>query len=216
MPSDGVPEVMVGDSDGVPGAGQPFDAVIVFVSRVTAPVRANSRPCTVAPVVAVTDCCARTVPWNRAPVPTVAELPTCQNTLHELAPPVITIWLADPMVRVDAAWNTHTESALPARVSAPLFARARAPPEYTPGESERPFSSVRPVWVGESDAATLYAVVVSRWACAAAASVWCVVPLTTPSGAPPKPVMDVPGDKPRSPLITEGPVFVTALAPRTP
>ena len=93
----------------MPGAGQPFDAVIVFVSRVTAPVRASSRPGTVAPVVAVTDCCARTVPWNWAPVPTVAELPTCQKTLHELAPPVIMIWVADPMVRVDAAWNTHTE-----------------------------------------------------------------------------------------------------------
>ncbi len=76
---------------------------MVFVSRVTAPVRARSRPWTVAPVVAVTDCCARTVPWNCAPVPMVAELPTCQNTLQELAPPVIVIRVPDPMVSVDAA-----------------------------------------------------------------------------------------------------------------
>ncbi len=102
---------------------------MVFVSRVTAPVRARSRPWTVAPVVAVTDCCARTVPWNCAPVPMVAELPTCQNTLQELAPPVIVIRVPDPMVSVDAAWNTQTDSALPARVNAPVSASCSAPPE---------------------------------------------------------------------------------------
>jgi hypothetical protein len=39
-----------------------------------------------APVVAVMLVSARMLPMNVEPVPTVAELPTCQYTLHELAP----------------------------------------------------------------------------------------------------------------------------------
>ena len=214
----GAPEVIVGAGvwAGVPAAGQPDEAVIVFVSSVTAPVRASSRPTTVAPVVAVTDCCARTVPWNRAPVPIVAELPTCQKTLHELAPPVIEMRVPEPIVSVDAAWNTHTESALPASVSAPVSASESAPPEYTPGVSDRPFNWLRPERVGVRDAATSYAVVVSRWAWAAAASVRCTTPFTTPGDGAPNPVIEVPGETPTSPFTTDGPVFVTALAPRTP
>ena len=43
-------------------------------------------------------------------------------------------------------------------------------------------------------------------------SATCVVPLTTPGG---KPVTEVPGLRPRSPLITLGPVFVTVEPPKT-
>lgn len=52
--------------------------VIVFVSSVTAAVRASSRPWRVAPVVAVMAVSARTEPIRCEPVPSVAELPTCQ------------------------------------------------------------------------------------------------------------------------------------------
>ena len=74
------------------------------------------------------DWSARTVPWNWARVRIVAELPTCQNTLQAVAPPVMVMREPEPIFRVEAAWNTQTESAVPARVRAPLFARASSPP----------------------------------------------------------------------------------------
>ena len=55
---------------------------MVFESRVTAPFSANSLPFTVAPVFAVMEMLAMTVPTKWVPVPRVAELPTCQKTLH--------------------------------------------------------------------------------------------------------------------------------------
>ena len=57
-------------------------AVIVFVSRVTAPFRASMRPSTVARVVRVMLVSAIRVPSKLDAVPSVAELPTCQNTLQ--------------------------------------------------------------------------------------------------------------------------------------
>ena len=54
----------------------------VFVSKVTAPFRARTRPLTVAPVVSVILVIAIIVPTNEDPVPIVAEVPTCQNTLQ--------------------------------------------------------------------------------------------------------------------------------------
>ena len=60
--------------------------VMVLVSSVTAPLRASSRPVTDAPVAAVIDVNANTVPTNTEFVPSVAELVTCQNTLHGFAP----------------------------------------------------------------------------------------------------------------------------------
>ena len=56
--------------------------VIVFISSVTAPLLANKRPFIVAPVVAVTLVKARIVPSKVEFVPSVAELPICQNTLQ--------------------------------------------------------------------------------------------------------------------------------------
>ncbi len=58
----------------------------VLVSMVTAPVRAKTRPLTLTPVVSVSLARASRLPWNIVPVPSVAELPTCQNTLHAEAP----------------------------------------------------------------------------------------------------------------------------------
>src|SRR5688572_16940047 len=60
--------------------------VMVLESSVTAAVRANSRPSTEAPVVTVIEAKAMMVPLNTEPVPRVAELPTCQNTLAAWAP----------------------------------------------------------------------------------------------------------------------------------
>jgi hypothetical protein len=59
---------------------------MVSSSSVTAPLRASARPSTVSSVVTVIDCKARMLPWNMEPVPSVAELPTCQNTLQGWAP----------------------------------------------------------------------------------------------------------------------------------
>ncbi len=63
-----------------------LDCVIVFVSRFTAAVCASSLPWIVAPVLAVIVSAAITVPTNFVPVPSVAEEPTCQKTLHACAP----------------------------------------------------------------------------------------------------------------------------------
>src|SRR6266513_3368900 len=71
-------------------------------SSVTAAVRANSRPSTVAPVVTVMEAKARMFPLNTEPVPKVAELPTCQKTLAALAPPLRITWRAEVVVSVDA------------------------------------------------------------------------------------------------------------------
>ncbi len=60
--------------------------VTVLLSSVTAAVRARSLPSTVAPVFAVIDARARIVPSKLVVVPSVAELPTCQKTLHAEAP----------------------------------------------------------------------------------------------------------------------------------
>jgi len=59
------------------------------VSNVTAPLRASVRPLTVAPVVNVMLVSATMFPLNDVFVPSVAELPTCQNTLQSL-PPLMT------------------------------------------------------------------------------------------------------------------------------
>ena len=106
-----VPRVMP-----VPGSGvavappAPVDAVplaavaavqlgrfIWLLSRVTAPLRASNLPYMTAPVVAVTEANANTVPTNTELVPSVAELVTCQNTLHAF-PPLIIMTLLDEAV----------------------------------------------------------------------------------------------------------------------
>jgi len=60
-----------------------FGLVIVFVSRVTAPLRASMRPSTVAAVTSVIDVSARMEPRKVVLPPIVAELPTCQKTLQD-------------------------------------------------------------------------------------------------------------------------------------
>ena len=73
--------------DGLGAIGDVQDnALIVLLSRVTAPVRARARPFTVAPEVTVIEVRAMIVPAKVEPVANVAELVTCQKTLQGLAP----------------------------------------------------------------------------------------------------------------------------------
>lgn len=87
--------------------------VTTLESNVTAPLRANSRPVIEAPVVALTEVNASTVPTNTEFVPKVAELPTSQNTLHAVAPPISATLLVEPVMSVLAPWNTNTALGLP-------------------------------------------------------------------------------------------------------
>lgn len=88
-------------------------AVTTLESNVTAPLRANSRPVIDAPVVALTEVNANTVPTNTEFVPNVAEVPTSQNTLHAVAPPISATLLVEPVMSVLAPWNTNTALGLP-------------------------------------------------------------------------------------------------------
>lgn len=69
-----------GVADGVIGPSEHTE--ILLVSRVTAPVCANARPDSEAPVITEMLVSARMLPTNLVVVPKVAELPTCQYTLH--------------------------------------------------------------------------------------------------------------------------------------
>ncbi len=69
---------------------------------------------------------------------------------------------------------------------------------------------------GARPAASVNAVSRSALALSDTALFTWVVPLTVPFPAPPKPVTAVPGLNPRSPLTTDGPVFVTVEPARTP
>ena len=185
--------------------------VNLLVSSVTAPLRAKARPCTVAPVVTVTDVSAKTLPTKVELVPSVAELPTCQNTLQACAPLISDTVLAEAVVSVESVWKIHTEFGLPApsstsgpvRLSAPLLGAA-----YTPPIRTRLARSAAVVASIDRPAASLYAVVRSDCACCAAALVASIVPgaVTRPGG---KPVMDVPGQSPTLELSTLLLVLVT-------
>ena len=103
--------------------------VKVLSSRVTAPLRASIRPMTVAPVLRVPEVRAMTVPTKVLPVPRVAELPTCQKTLHQVAPLTSDTVLLEAVIRVEPAWKMKTELALfsPFRVRVPGQAERRGP-----------------------------------------------------------------------------------------
>jgi hypothetical protein len=76
------------------------EVVMVLSSSVTAPLRASARPCKVAPVFIEIDESARIVPTKELDVSSVAELPTCQKTLHARTPPERTTLLAGFAVNV--------------------------------------------------------------------------------------------------------------------
>jgi hypothetical protein len=93
-----------------------------LLSKVTAPVRASALPFSVAPVVSVTDAFAIMFPANVVLVPSVAELPTCQNTFLDRAPPDMVTWLLPAaVVRVDTIWKIQTPLAPPLRARFPVI-----------------------------------------------------------------------------------------------
>ena len=102
----------------------------VSVSRVTAPLRANRRPSMVTPVLTVILVSARIDPRKTDPTPSVAELPTCQKTLHDWVP--FTNWttLDDAVMSVEPAWKTNTAAGSPpaSRVNVPVSANDEADP----------------------------------------------------------------------------------------
>ena len=79
-----------------------------LLSSVTAPVRASSRPFTTAPVPSEIDASAKIVPLKFEAVLSVAELPTCQNTLHAFARLISVTVLLVEVVSVEAIWKMNT------------------------------------------------------------------------------------------------------------
>src|ERR1700722_11084146 len=123
-------------------------------------------------------------------------------------------WLAEAVVRVEPIWKMKTAfgSFCASRVSVPV-SPIEEDAVYTPGVRVRPPRSPEILAVEAAPAAALYAVVRSVWACRATASALWMVPLdTTPGG---NPVTAVPGLTPTLPLMTLGPVLVTACPART-
>jgi hypothetical protein len=82
---------------------------------VTAPLRASARPSSFTPSFIVMDVSARMLPANAVVVPSVAELPTFQKTLHACAPLTSLTRLADALISVEPAWKTTRSSDRPAR-----------------------------------------------------------------------------------------------------
>ena len=99
-----------------------FDVLMTLSSRVTEPLRASRRPLIVAPELAEIDVNAKIVPTKSVSVPKVAELPTWKNTLHDCAPRIRLMLLADAVVKVEPIWNMKTArgSPSPSRVSSPV------------------------------------------------------------------------------------------------
>jgi hypothetical protein len=80
--------------------GEVDGALMVLLSKVTAPFRARALPWMVAPVLSEIEERAKIFPANRVVVPRVAELPTCQNTLEAWAPLIRTTLLPAAVVSV--------------------------------------------------------------------------------------------------------------------
>ena len=179
--------------------------VIVLWSSVTAAFRASRRPTMVAPVSAVIADSARTLPIRCEPVPRVAELPTCQNTLQAVLPPSTTTLLFDAVMNVEPAWKMNTAAGSPwvSSVSVPVM--PNVPDRYTPGVRVLPPSSTACAENGVAPAAVLYAVVRSVLACAVTAFPWLLAPFSV---TVPNPVSVGVGSEPTSPLIVVAPVFV--------
>src|ERR1700730_14630926 len=95
---------------------------IGLLSKVNAPFPARALPFRMAPVPTVIDALAMIVPANVEPVPRVAELPTCQNTSWDEAPPVkMTLLFPGPaaVVSVETIWKMYTP--LPLSVRFPVI-----------------------------------------------------------------------------------------------
>jgi hypothetical protein len=74
------------------------------------------------PVCAEIEVNAKIVPTKVVLVPSVAELPTCQNTLHGEAPLMRLTVLFDAVIKVEPAWKMKTALGSPcaSRVTVPV------------------------------------------------------------------------------------------------
>ena len=116
-------DVNVGVGVGVDVGGTAQIALeTIFVSNVTAAFRASTLPFMFAPVVSVIDVNARIFPCNVEFVPKVAELPTCQETLHACASLIRDTTLALAVVSVEPILKINTElrSFWPSSVNVPV------------------------------------------------------------------------------------------------
>jgi len=92
---------------GVPVGGVPVGgaaqaaAVTLSLISVTEPLRASAAPLTVTASFIETDVRARMRPTNCVRVPSVAELPICQKTLHGWAPLMSFTVLSDAVVSAE-------------------------------------------------------------------------------------------------------------------
>ena len=100
------------------------------------------------------------VPTNCVFSPSVAELPTCQITLHAWADPTRTMLLPDAVISVLAIWNMKTAlaSPLPSSVRAPVMPSDDVD-LYTPVARVWPPRSPATPAVDARPAASLYATV---------------------------------------------------------
>src|SRR5436309_4036912 len=122
---------------GIGGAPAHAEMFTVLVSRVTAPLRASALPVKPAPVVIVMVVRAMMFPENVLPVPSVAELPTCQKRFGgQVVPPVLVRTTDDALAVVSVLPILNRKSAfgLPwkLRVSVPVRP-ADEVKQYTPG-----------------------------------------------------------------------------------
>jgi hypothetical protein len=101
---------------------------MTLVSRVTAPFLAMTRPATTVPVCTDTEVNAITVPMKLVLVPSVAELPTCQNTLQAWAPLIRETVAFEAVIKVDPAWKMNAALGSPwaSRVTVPVRPSAEA------------------------------------------------------------------------------------------
>lgn len=96
-------------SVGVPGSGDSEHTEMLLLFSVTAPVNARALPDRMTPVFRVMLVFATMVPTKLVPVPRVAELPTCQNTLQACPPLIRTTDEPLAVVSVLAGiWNIQT------------------------------------------------------------------------------------------------------------
>ena len=118
VPGGVVPGVPLGGVFATPH-GEPSRALLI---RLIFPLRASTRPITEAPLFSEMLASAIRLPWNAVVVSSVAELPTCQKTLHGDALLISTTELAGAVVRAEAISNTNCAflSPCPSRVSGPV------------------------------------------------------------------------------------------------
>lgn len=86
----------------------------VSLMSVTAPVRVSARPWMVTASSTLIEARARMLPRKTELEPRMAELPTCQNTLHSWAPLMSEMELALAVVSVESVWKTKTVVGSPA------------------------------------------------------------------------------------------------------